>query len=915
MDSEITTNVDLMPTHHAEGSQYKSKQGELKIFFGYAAGVGKTYAMLEAAHEAKKAGVDVAIGYIEPHARPQTLELVNGLEQIPVLEIKYKDIALKEFDTDAAIKRHPQLILVDELAHTNAKGSRHIKRFQDVQELLRSGIDVYTTLNVQHIESINDIVESITGISVNERIPDSVFNSANQVELIDIEPDDLIKRLKQGKIYKNAQAQKALENFFNKDNLIALREIALRRTADRVNLSVEKNKLLSANEYLTDEHVLICLSSSPSNAKVIRTAARIADAFHCDFTALFVETSSFEDMSQKDHARLQEHMQLANQLGAKLVTVYGDDVPQLVAEYAKASSASKILIGRPAGYESLLKGGNFVDKLTVLSPNLEILIVPNKLNEKRKLGHHFSVPKFTVIDTAKTFALLAISTLIGFWFYALNFSESNIITVYILGVLITAVVTEGKIYSGVSSILAVLTFNYFFTEPRFSFEAYNPGYPLTFVVMFISAFLTSTLTKRATQQARISSQKAYRTEVLLETSQKLQRATGKEQIFNDTAQQIMKLLDRTVVLYPVTNDRLDQPVIIDVDVEQGSDTSMAYLSQNEQAVAEWVYRNNKHAGAGTNTLPDANCLYMAIRSKDTVFAVVGVAMKDGPKMDAYEKNLLVAMLAECALAIEKENTLEANNKIVMQANQEQLQANLLRAISHDLRTPLTGISGDASLLMKSDPSLDEATKQRLYVDIYDDSMWLINLVENLLSISRIENGTSSLKLVPELIEEIINEALSHINRKGIEHQISVDIPNDMLMAKVDACLIVQVLINIVNNAIEHTQAGSHICITALQKNNMIEISVADDGDGIPDDAKLKLFDMFYTAEHFSTDSRRGLGLGLALCKSIILAHGGDIYVKDGVPKGTVIYFTLKANEAVLRQSHLMDTFQDEEGAG
>ena len=881
-------------------NQNENGRGKLKIFFGYAAGVGKTFAMLAAAHEAKKNGIDVVIGYVEPHLRPQTLALVNGLEGIPTVEIKYRDITLKEFDIDAAIKRHPELILVDELAHTNAKGSRHLKRYQDIEELLTAGINVYTTVNVQHIESLNDIVESITGIAVRERIPDSVFDSADQVELMDIEPDDLIERLNKGKIYRDAQAQKALKNFFTKENLIALREIALRRTADRVNIAVEKNKALSTNnDYTTDEHILVCLSSSPSNAKIIRTAARMTEAFHGSLTAIFAEPSSFAEMSDDNRARLRENIKLAEQLGGKIITVYGDDVPELIAEYAKASGISKIVIGRPTRSKFWLQKQNLIDKLATLAPNLEIYAIPSRtqiLASKNKFK--LTIPNFTIADTSKSLILLVFSTMIGFLFYYLKFSESNIIMIYILGVLFTAVVTEGTVYSGVSSVLAVLTFNYFFTEPRFSLEAYNPGYPFTFLVMFICAFLTSTLTKRSKLQARLSSMKAYLTEVLLETSQKLQRAKDKNQIFHDIIYQITKLLDRTVVLYPIMGNSLGEPLI--VTPEKDDLSTQRYLTKDEHAVAQWVYKNNKHAGATTNTLTGAKCLYMAVRSRDTVYAVVAIAMDMNPKIDAYEKNLLVAMLSECALALEKEDTLETNTEITLRAKQEQLRANLLRAISHDLRTPLTGISGNASLLMENSALLCEEKKVQLYTDIYDDSMWLINLVENLLSISRIDNGTITIKMEPELVEEVINEALFHVNRKFKEHNIIVKLSDDMLMAKMDASLITQVIINIVDNAIKYTEIGSNIEIASIQKGSMVEISVADDGNGIPDEAKGKLFDMFFTAENANLDSRRGLGLGLALCKSIVAAHGGNIFVKNNSPKGTIICFTLEAENKTIQ---------------
>lgn len=628
--------------------------GKLKIFFGYAPGVGKTYAMLEAAHTAQEAGTDVVVGYVEPHTRPATLALLEGLELLPAAHIRYKGVELREFDIDAALRRRPELILVDELAHTNAQGSRHLKRYQDVEELLRAGIDVYTTVNVQHIESINDVIESITGVVVRERIPDKVFDGANQVELIDIEPEDLVERLGRGDVYQEVQAQRALVNFFTIENLIALRELALRLAANRINIvtaaAKSKDKDAATSPYFAGEHVLLCLSPSPSNAKVVRTAARMAEAFHCPFTALYVETSDFIDMTKEDKDRFMANLRLSEELGANVVTVYGDNIPQLISDYAKVSNISKIVIGRPTRPLRWLAGPNLIDRLSALAPDIEIFVIPNKApSNPNNRSVRFRAPRITLADTLKSVVLLALSTLIGLLFRELRFDESNIITVFILGVLATSAVTQGMVYSTISSVLAVLTFNFLFTEPRFTFYTYNPGYPFTFFIMFVAAMLSSTLATRLQSQAQMSSMQAYRMEILLETSRILQLAKSREEIFEMTAGQVVKLLDRTVILYPVENGGLGEPLVI----ETGFHPKHEFLTPNERSVAEWVYKNNRRAGASTGTLTGAKCLYMAIRSGDTVFAVVGFSMIRHPNIDAFEQNLLIAILTECALAVEK----------------------------------------------------------------------------------------------------------------------------------------------------------------------------------------------------------------------------------------------------------------------
>ena len=871
----------------------ETRTGKLKIFFGYAAGVGKTYAMLEAAHHAKEMGVDVVAGYIEPHVRPETLALLDGLEQLPNKEIPYKNITLREFDLDGALARKPQLILVDELAHTNAAGSRHRKRYQDIKELLRAGISVYTTVNVQHLESLNDVVASITGIAVAERLPDRIFDRADQVEVVDIEPADLLERLKEGKIYRPNQAARAMDHFFTLKNLAALREIALRRTADRLNRAADTGVGTKAK---SSEHILVCLSGAPSNANVIRTAARMAEAFRSSFTALFVETSDFKDMSDDNRSRLRANLRLAEELGARIATVYGDDTPLQIAEYARASGVTKIVLGRSNNKRFFWeRSKNLVDRLNALAPDLDIHIIPDTYPAYRAPRKSWNLSeRFTVKDALRTLVILAVCTMVGLAFAYLDFSEANIIMIYQLGVLVVAMVTSGRLYSLAASILSILIFNFFFTVPLFTLHFNDKSYLATFLVMFLVAFLSSSLTTRIKRQARLASRQAYRTQVLLEASQTLQKAEGQEAILEAMAVQLRKLLERTALYYPVLSDgTLGQPRFF--PVEPTVDTG-AYLGPDETAVASWVQKNNKHAGATTNTLPNAKCLYLAVRGEGSALAVAGIAIEEGREPDAFEKNLMLAIVDECGLVLEKELLGQEKHRVEEQAQQEALRANLLRAISHDLRTPLTAISGNAGILMENASVLDAAKRRQLYTSIYDDSMWLANLVENLLSVSRIENGTIRLKMEPELLEEVFQEALTHLDRKAKEHTITVELPDDMLMAKMDARLIVQVVINIVNNAIKYTPPGSHVQVSARKRGESVEVRIADDGPGISDEAKAKLFDMFYTANNARGDGRRGLGLGLSLCRSIVQAHGGSITVEDNYPKGAIFSFTLPLAE-------------------
>lgn len=874
------------------------KRGHLKIFFGYAAGVGKTYAMLEAAHEAKAKGIDVVLGYIEPHARPDTAALVSGLEMIPTKSFDYQSIQLSELDLDAAITRNPQLILVDELAHTNAQKCRHAKRYQDVEELLKAGIDVYTTINVQHIESLNDMVASITGVMVKERIPDRIFDEADQVELVDIEPQELIERLSAGQVYRQTQAELAMNHFFSIDNLTALKEIALRRCADRVN-KLQEVARTKKNDYYIDEHILVCLSPSPSNPKIIRNAARMAHGLNAKFTALFVETPQFMEIKEVDRDRLRANFKLAQQLKATIEIVYGSDVAYQIAEFARLSRVSKIVLGRNnVRRRHLFSKATLTEKLIGYAPNLDIYIIPDKeATATLPLRQRISFQRIETKDIAKSIGIILAATFIGMCFYEWGFSEANIITVYILGVLIIATVTSRRFFSIVSSIISVLVFNFFFTEPIYTFKAYDPGYPATFVIMFIAALITGSLAAKIKQNAKQSAQTAFRTKILFETNQLLQKSRDLNSIVSVTANQLTRLLDKDIVFYISKNKELMDPVVF---LANKKEVPFEITTTHEQAVANWVMKNNKHAGATTNTLSDSKCFYLAIRVNENVYGVVGIVMND-TVLDAFENSIVLSILGECALAMENQKAAKEKQEAAILAKNEQLRANLLRSISHDLRTPLTSISGNAGILLAKETILDEAKRNDLIKDIYDDSLWLINLVENLLSVTRIEDGSMNLKMTIELMDEVISEALQHFNRSRIEHKLVFHSSDEFIFAKIDARLIVQVIINIVDNAIKYTPKDSTITISLSKVEKQVIVEIKDEGPGISDESKPHIFDMFYTDATKIADSRRSLGLGLALCKSIITVHNGEIKVSDNYPQGTIFSFTLPAEEVNIHE--------------
>lgn len=868
------------------------KHGKLSIFVSYFSGTGKSYAMLEAADRARQAGMDVVIGLLSADQWPGTRALAEKFETLPHKSVVCNGQTSDEIDLDACLKRLPQLILIDDLSHLNMDESRHMKRYQDIEELLKTGVDVYTTLDIQHIESIQDSISSILDAPIRERIPDRIFDQAEQVEFIDIEPEKLQHRLfqqKRGELISNCIMAR----------LSALREIGLRRCADRVALhtSASQGKM----EYHTREHILVCLSSAPSNEKIIRTAARMASAFRCGFTALFVETKEFQWISPLNKKRLHTNMHLAQQLGASIETVYGDDVAYQIAEFAWLSGVTKIVLGRSGMPHGLLfRKASLTERLIELTPELDIHIIPdNGMNGQLAAKHReaMHIPTISMLDLLKSVLILILTTLMGFLFDNWGFTEANIITLYILGVMLISVFTKSSVCSFIASIVSVLTFNFFFTDPRFSLHAYDSGYPVTFLVMFLASLLTGSLASRLKSHAKRSAQVAWRTKLLFETSQSLQKAGTQEEIISITAKQLLKIFQRDIITYLLRQDRLIDPEVFLVNDMESSDY---YTSAKEQAVARWVVTNNKRAGAGTDNFSDAYCTYLSIRTGEQVYGVVGIAASEKP-LDSFETSILLSILGECALALENQKNIEEKEAAAVLAKNEQLRANLLRSISHDLRTPLTSISGNASNLLSNGNLFDTETKEQMYTDIYDDAMWLINLVENLLSVSRLEEGRMNLHMSTELIDEVVAEALRHINRKSVEYHLNVQSSEEYILAQIDAKLIIQVLINIVDNAIKYTPPGSEIHISWKQRDGYVYVAVADNGPGIPDKAKPHVFDMFYSASDRIADSRRSMGLGLALCKSIINAHGGELTVTDNVPHGSIFTFSVPAGEVELHE--------------
>ena len=648
------------------------------------------------------------------------------------------------------------------------------------------------------------------------------------------------------------------------------------------------------------EHILVCLSTAPSNARIIRTAASMANAFGSRFTALFVETPDFSVATEENKNRLFANQQMARKLGAQIETVFGDDVPHLIAEYARLSGVTQIVLGRSVVTRRHFWGKpTLTEQLLAYAPEIDIHIIPDKTADTpyypRRVYTYSSAD--VLKNTAKSALILVGATVLSLLFHRLGFTDSNIIMVYILGVLLTSIVTNHQLYSLVSSIASVFIFNYLFTLPRFSLAAYGTGYPVTFFVMFLTAYITGTFAIRYKEQARQSARIAQRTRILLDTDQLLSKAKGKEQILRAAAQQIKKLLGRSIVMFDAVEGELVEPQFFPMNEKDDSAGSW----RQELDTAKWVLEHNHAAGATTKTMPCAEYLYLALRVSERVYGVVGIEAKEKP-LDAFEHGMLLSILGECALALENDKNAREKEEAAILVKGEQLRANLLRTISHDLRTPLTSISGHASNLLSSGDSFDADTKRQIYTDIYEDSVWLTGLVENILYATRIEEGRMTLSTSTELLEEIVREAVRHVSGKTGACSVETDCADELLLVRVDARMIVQVIVNIVDNAVKHMPQGGEIRICAGRSGEMARISVYDCGPGVPNEEKERIFEKFYCGTNRIADNRRSLGLGLYLSRAIVEAHGGVIGVKDNQPHGAVFHFTLPLEEMTYEQN-------------
>jgi two-component system sensor histidine kinase KdpD len=874
-----------------KGQEARSRHGRLKVFFGASPGVGKTYAMLQAANVKKQAGVDVVAGYVETHGRIETAALLDGLESLPRRSLEYRGHALSEFDLDAALARRPELILVDELAHTNVPGMRHAKRWKDVEELLRAGIDVYTTLNVQHLDSLNDIVAQVTGVQVRETVPDSAVETADEIELVDLPVNALLQRLEEGKVYLPDQAQHAMGNFFRPGNLIALRELALRKTAECVDGQMRDYRREHAigATWPVAERLLVSIGPSPFSAQLVRAARRMAERLGAEWIAAFVETPDFSQRSREERDRVLSSLRLAEQLGAETVTLSSSRPADAVLQYARSRNVSRIILGKTTSplWKRLLRG-SIVDELVDRSGDIEISMLRGEVASRPPGPAPAAASTPSNSEWAVAGGLVAVSTVIALLLRPL-LAPTNLAMVYLLGVVAVAMRCSRRA-SVLASVLSVAAFDFFCVPPYLTFAVSDYQYIITFAVMLMVAMVISTLTVRIRLQAVHAVDREARTEALYRLSSRL---AGESSIF-EAARAAAALAEqvfgaRVVMFLPEdgrvsfsrrTSDRLPVPL-------------------SEEAIAQWVFDHGHKAGLRTDTLPGATALYLPLRGARETFGVLAVLPDPSGRIFAPEQQHLLEVFAgQTALAIERTISQRAaeENRVHMQT--EQMRSSLLSAVSHDLRTPLASITGAASTLRSQGDRLPPETRQELLESISDEAERMGRLVSNLLDMTRLDSGSVELRRDYYPLEEIVGTALQRMERQLQGRAISTDLAENLPLVFVDDVLFGQVLWNLLENAVKYTPPATPVDLAAFESEGAVVIEVRDRGPGIPPGEEERIFQKFYRATSGNTlSSVQGAGLGLPICRAIVEAHRGTIQALPRPAGGSIFRIRLPSETA------------------
>ncbi|WP_293777200.1 DUF4118 domain-containing protein [uncultured Oxalicibacterium sp.] len=891
---------DSLLTHMQEHAR-RAARGKLRIYFGAAAGVGKTFAMLSAAHALQREGRAVLVGIVETHGRRETADLLAGMEILPRKTVQYRDKALEEFDIDAALQRHPDLVLVDELAHSNAPGSRHPKRWQDVEELLEAGIDVFTTVNVQHLESLNDVVGGITGILVTETFPDTLFDAAHEVVLVDIPADELLARLKSGKVYREQQAERAARNFFRKGNLIALRELALRRTAERVQDDAQAYRIEKSIDTLwkTDAALLACIGPGAEGVQIVRHAARLAGQLGIAWHAVYVETPRLQRLPAVRRDAILKNLKLAEELDATTAVLAGSDVAQALVDYARGHNLSRLVVGR--GHRQWWRGNGSPERIAQRATDIDLILVATSSAQEKKVplgGAHNAMwrPRWWRYGAALAASLLTTLLATPLLPY---FDLTNIVMLFLLSVVLVAV-WLGRGAAVIATLASVAAFDFFFVPPRFSFAVTDVQYLVTFGVMLAVGLLTAHLTAGLRYQARVATRREMRARTLYEFARELSGVLQAEQVLESTRRVVQSSFDvQAMLLLPDRNEQLQMPPTNEEAIDI--------------AIAQWAFDRATPAGRGTDTLPGAPLFYLPLVAPMRTRGVLAILPRQQESrrwmLVPEERQQLETFATLTAIALERVHYIDVAQEVLVKMESERLRNSLLAALSHDVRTPLTALVGLAESLTLSHPPLP-AVQQDIVQALHEEALRMSRLVTNLLEMARIQSGEVKLNLQWQPVEEVVGTALHASRAMLYAHVVETRLPRDLPLVRFDAVLIERVLCNLLENAAKYTPPGSRIVIAAEATHGMLHVSVQDNGPGLPAGREEAVFEKFVRGD--SESAMSGVGLGLAICRAIVSAHGGTIQAQTASGGGAVFVFELPlGTPPALPDLHLEEIMPEE----
>ncbi len=876
---------------HVQWDDAQEKRGKLKIFLGYAAGVGKTYAMLEAAQQRRAAGVDVVVGYVETHGRAETDALLAGLERIPRQKIAYRGITLSEMDTDAILQRQPKIALVDELAHSNAPGSRHLRRYQDVLELLNSGIDVYTTVNIQHLESLNDVVSQVTGVTVQETVPDHILDEAHEIKLVDLPIDELLARLEAGKVYVPAQAERALRKFFRPGNLTALRELTLRRAADRIDEQMRAYMQTHAipGPWPVGERLLVCVSPSPLSERLVRTTRRLARRLDAEWIAAYVETDT--RLSDADQERVDINLRLAEELGAQTVRLAGHSVAETLTDYALSRNVTKIVAGKPlrTRWQEWLQG-SLIDQILRRSQDMDVYVINGRVKQAEPPASQWlsANQPFAWRTYGFSAGLVLLATVVGLPLRPFV-TPTNLIMLYLVVVMLAAV-RLGHWPAIAASLLSVIAFDVVFVPPYYTFAVADAEYLLTFAGLLAVGLVISTLAARAQGQALAARRREAQTAAVYELSKRLANASSQTDIAQTTVQHLLATFNSPAAIF--LPDETEEHLILQAS------TSGFVLDTDDAAVADWVFRDGQPAGRYTDTLTGVNGYYMPLQTAGQVIGVMSIEFSDDTRHSFADeqRHLLNSFSNQVAVALERSRLADQERRAQLLQETEKLQTTLLNSISHDLRTPLATITGALSSLRDDEAVLDAASRRDLTATAWEESERMNWLVGNLLDMTRLEAGALHMAQDPCDVQDLIGVSLSRLGRRLQDRPVYLDIEEDLPLIPGDFVLLVQVLVNLLDNALKYSASATPIDLSACLVHESseavaaMEIAVADRGSGIPPEQLEAIFGKFYqVSPHSSTP---GTGLGLSICRGIVEAHGGKIWAQNRMGGGTVVVVRL-----------------------